>query len=431
MPWRLNSASSGFESEFARFLVSRESISKDVSATVSGIIADIRARGDEALLDYTRRFDHQEAVQAGIKVSASELDEAEKNCPADVRSALELAAQRIRDYSEKQLPADLDYTDATGAKLGWRWSAIDAVGMYVPGGLASYPSSVLMNAVPACVAGVQRLVMVVPAPGGVINPAVLTAARIAGVDEIYRIGGAQAVAVLAYGTATIQPVDKIIGPGNAYVAEAKRQVFGRVGIDMIAGPSEIVVVADARSDPRWVATDLLSQAEHDADAQAVLITESAALAEAVEKDIAHFLTTLSKGNIAAQSWEKHGAVIVVKSLDESVALVDRLAPEHVEFCVDAPERLTDRVRHAGAIFIGRHTPEAIGDYVAGPSHVLPTFRTARFSSGLSVLDFMKRTSLLSMNEAALSAVGPAAYRLAQAEGLTAHALSVQVRIEHE
>lgn len=429
MPWRLDSGAAGFQSEFARFLTSRESASSDLSATVASIIADMQKRGDAALLEYTQRFDHKAATQDWLKVSSAELEQAVQECPTEVYAALELAAARIRAYGEKQIPSDLLYTDETGATLGWRWSSIDAVGMYVPGGLASYPSSVLMNAMPARVAGVKRLVMAVPAPNGAISPAVLAAAHIAGVDEIYRIGGAQAVAALAYGTPSIAPVDKIIGPGNAYVAEAKRQVFGRVGIDMIAGPSEIVVVADAKSNPRWIAADLLSQAEHDADAQSVLITESAELAASVEREISTFLSTLSKGNIAARSWEKHGAVIKVNRIEESVALVDALAPEHVEYCVENPQRLTDRVRHAGAIFIGRHTPEAIGDYVAGSSHVLPTFRTARFSSGLSVLDFMKRTSILAMSEASLVAIGPAAHSLAVAEGLTAHALSVKVRLD--
>lgn len=429
MPWHLDAGTTGFDKEFAAFLASRDGNEASVAGTVSKILADVKAQGDEALLRYTRTFDHAGATLDGLRVTLAELAEAEQTCPPEVRKALELATMRIRDYSERQLPADSYYTGEAGGTLGWRWSPMDAVGMYVPGGLASYPSSVLMNAVPARVAGVKRLVMVVPAPRGEINPAVLCAAKIAGVDEIWRIGGAQAIGALAYGTARISAVDKIIGPGNAYVAEAKRQVFGVVGIDMIAGPSEIVVIADETANPKWVAADLLSQAEHDADAQSVLITNSAEFAEAVENEIEAFLKTLSKGNIASASWGKHGAIILVPTIERAPEIVNVLAPEHVEVFTEEAEALSAKIHHAGAIFIGRYTPEAIGDYIAGPSHVLPTFRTARFSSGLSVLDFMKRTSIIGMNEASLAAIGPQALALAEAEGLTAHALSVALRLK--
>jgi histidinol dehydrogenase len=389
----------------------------------------VKRRGDAAVLDYTRRFDRLEVAEMGaLKVPAAEIARAEAACSAEILAALDLAARRIEAFHRQQVPADLASTDAAGVRLGLRWRPIDAVGLYVPGGTASYPSSVLMNALPAKVAGVERRVMVVPTPDGTLNPLVLAAARRGGITEIYRIGGAQAVAALAYGTATIAAVDKIVGPGNAYVAAAKRQLFGTVGIDAVAGPSEILVVADGANDPAWIAADLLSQAEHDTAAQSILITDDAGFADAVLEAAARQLTLLPRQAIARESWDRHGAVILVKTLDEAPALVDRLAPEHVELAVAAPEDLAERIRHAGALFLGRHTPEAIGDYVAGPNHVLPTARTARFSSGLSVYDFLKRTTLVACDAGSLAEIGPAAIALAEAEGLGAHALSVAIRL---
>jgi len=429
MPLRLDSAQADFETRFTDFLAAKREVEEDVDTTVAAILADVRARGDAALIDYTERFDRLHLAPGELRIGAAELAAAEAACPAETLAALRLAADRISDFHRRQKPEDLRYEDAAGMRLGHRWTALAAAGLYVPGGTAAYPSSVLMNALPAQIAGVERLVMVVPTPDGRVNPLVLAAARIAGLEEIYRVGGAQAVAALAYGTETIAPVDKIVGPGNAYVAAAKRQVFGAVGIDLIAGPSEILVVADGANDPSWIAADLLSQAEHDTAAQAVLITDDADFAEAVARAAEVHLQALPRSEIAGASWEAHGAIIVVGSLDEAPGLVDRIAPEHLEIATEAPEAFAERVRHAGAIFLGRHTPEAIGDYVAGPSHVLPTSRSARFSSGLSVLDFMKRTSVIGCGPGALASVGPAAVTLARAEGLDAHALSVTIRLD--
>ncbi len=429
MPLRLHSAQADFETRFTDFLAAKREVEEDVDTTVAAILADVRARGDAALIDYTERFDRLHLAPGELRIGAAELAAAEAACPAETLAALRLAADRISDFHRRQKPEDLRYEDAAGMRLGHRWTALAAAGLYVPGGTAAYPSSVLMNALPAQIAGVERLVMVVPTPDGQVNPLVLAAARIAGLEEIYRVGGAQAVAALAYGTETIAPVDKIVGPGNAYVAAAKRQVFGAVGIDLIAGPSEILVVADGANDPSWIAADLLSQAEHDTAAQAVLITDDADFAEAVARAAEVHLQALPRSEIAGASWEAHGAIIVVGSLDEAPGLVDRIAPEHLEIATEAPEAFAERVRHAGAIFLGRHTPEAIGDYVAGPNHVLPTSRSARFSSGLSVLDFMKRTSIIGCGPGALASVGPAAVTLARAEGLDAHALSVTIRLD--
>ena len=429
MPLRLDSAQADFEARFTDFLAAKREVEEDVDTTVAAILADVRARGDAALIDYTERFDRLHLAPGELRIGAAELAAAEAACPAETLAALRLAADRISDFHRRQKPEDLRYEDAAGMRLGHRWTALAAAGLYVPGGTAAYPSSVLMNALPAQIAGVERLVMVVPTPDGRVNPLVLAAARIAGLEEIYRVGGAQAVAALAYGTETIAPVDKIVGPGNAYVAAAKRQVFGTVGIDLIAGPSEILVVADGANDPSWIGADLLSQAEHDTAAQAVLITDDADFAEAVARAAEVHLQALPRSEIAGASWEAHGAIIVVGSLDEAPGLVDRIAPEHLEIATEAPEAFAERVRHAGAIFLGRHTPEAIGDYVAGPNHVLPTSRSARFSSGLSVLDFMKRTSVIGCGPGALASVGPAAVTLARAEGLDAHALSVTIRLD--
>lgn len=430
MPLFLNTSDTSFEADFATFLTTKREDSPDVDTTVAEIIADVRARGDAAVIDLTHRFDRLALTPETMAFSAVEIEAEIAKVGAEDRAALELAADRIRAYHERQLPSDESWTDATGATLGWRWSAVSAAGLYVPGGLASYPSSVLMNAIPAKVAGVKRLAIVVPTPDGITNPLVLLAAKIAGVDEIYRIGGAQAVAALAYGTETIAPVDKITGPGNAFVAAAKRRVFGKVGIDMIAGPSEILVIADKDNNPDWIAVDMLSQAEHDESAQAILITDDAAFGKAVADAIDMRLQTLERRAIAAKSWQDFGAVVVVRDLDEAAQLSDRLAPEHLELCVADAESYADKITHAGAIFIGAFTPEAIGDYVGGPNHVLPTARSARFSSGLSVLDFMKRTTLSRMTPAALKAIGPAAERLAQSESLEAHGLSVRARLDH-
>ena len=431
MPLRLSTRDPGFEAAFAAFLATKREVSADVDEAVAAILADVRKRGDEAVLDYTRRFDRLELTAEGMRVPAGEITTAAGACDREAIAALRLAAERIRAFHEKQLPVDIAYTDEAGVKLGQRWSPINSAGLYVPGGTAAYPSSVLMNALPAAVAGVPRRVMVVPAPDGALNPLVLAAADLAGVTEIYRIGGAQAVAALAYGTHTIAPVDKVVGPGNAWVAAAKRQVFGTVGIDMIAGPSEILVVADAASDVDWIAMDLLSQAEHDEAAQAILITDDAGFADAVEAAVAKHLQALERADIAGASWRDFGAVIVVDSLEAAPPLVDRIAPEHLELAVADPQALAGAVRNAGAIFLGRHTPEAIGDYVAGPNHVLPTARSARYSSGLGVLDFMKRTTTIACDEASLARIGPAAVALAGAEGLGAHARSVAMRLKPE
>jgi histidinol dehydrogenase len=427
VPTQLNLKSADFNTAFTRFLTIRESEEADVRDTVADIISTVRKQGNDALIHYAQKFDSAMLTPKTLRLTSDQISEYAGQCDKKIQEALALAAKRIRAYHEKQLPADSDYTDDTGTRLGWRWNAIDAVGLYVPGGLASYPSSVLMNAIPAKVAGVERIAMVVPTPNGEINPAVMAAAHIAGIDEIYPIGGAQAVAALAYGTGTINPVDKIVGPGNAYVAEAKRQVFGKVGIDMIAGPSEILVVADNQNDPYWIATDLLSQAEHDPIAQSILITDDEAFAGKVEEAIKAHLSTLSRANIAADSWEDYGAIITVDSLDQAPALINRIAPEHLELAVESPDAMLDDIRHAGAIFLGRYTPEAMGDYIAGPSHVLPTSQTARFSSGLSVFDFIKRTSLIGCTAESLSAISHQAADLADAEGLSAHALSIRIR----
>jgi len=429
MPQFLDATAPGFKAAFAALLGMKREDSPDVDAAVALIIAEVRARGDQAVIELTARFDRLTLTPDTLAFSPGEIAAEVARVSVADRAALELAAERIRAYHARQMPADQRWEDNAGAVLGWRWGPVGAAGLYVPGGLASYPSSVLMNAIPARVAGVERLVICCPTPGGVVNPLVLLAAQIAGVDTIYRIGGAQAIAALAYGTATIAPVDKITGPGNAYVAAAKRRVFGRVGIDMIAGPSEILVIADRDNDPDWVALDLLSQAEHDASAQSILITDDADFARAVVAAVEVRLQTLARRAIAGASWRDYGAVIVVRDLDQAAELSNRVAPEHLELCVADPETLAAQITHAGAIFLGAWTPEAIGDYVGGPNHVLPTARSARFSSGLSVLDFLKRTTLSRMTPAALRAIGPAAERLAISESLEAHGLSVRARLD--
>ncbi|MDA9865394.1 histidinol dehydrogenase [bacterium] len=429
MPHFLNTVDPDFELQFRALLSMKREDAPDVNATVANIIADVRARGDAALIDYTSQFDRLDLTAETIAIPAEDVDRAVAGISDEEAAALNLAAERIRAYHLRQLPEDQKWTDPAGAMLGWRWTPVGAAGLYVPGGLASYPSSVLMNAIPAAVAGVSRLAMVVPTPDGVLNPLVLAAARLAGVDVIYRIGGAQAIAALAYGTETIRPVDKITGPGNAYVAAAKRQVFGTVGIDMIAGPSEILVIADADSDPDWVALDLLSQAEHDESAQSILMTTDAAFGQAVANAVEARLATLERHAIAGASWRDNGAVIVVKNLGEAAALTDDIAPEHLEICVANPGALADNISNAGAIFLGPWTPEAIGDYIGGPNHVLPTARSARFSSGLSVLDFMKRTTIAEMTPGALAEIGPAAETLAKSESLEAHGLSIRARLD--
>lgn len=424
----LEQASADFEDRFAAFLTTKREVSEDVNAVVRSIIADVRERGDAALHDYSLRFDKVDLSETGVRVTEAEIDAAFDAVEPEVIAALTLAAERIERHHARQMPKDDFYEDQIGVGLGSRWTAIEAVGLYVPGGTASYPSSVLMNAVPARVAGVERVVMVCPASGGAINPAVLVAARLAGVGEIYRIGGAQAVAALAYGTPSIDPVYKIVGPGNAYVAAAKRQVFGTVGIDMIAGPSEVLVIADAQNDPDWLAADLLAQAEHDAGAQSILITTDRSFAGAVEAAVERQLKTLSRSETAAASWRDFGAIILVETLSNAVPLANRIAAEHLELAIADPDALLSGIRNAGAIFIGRHTPEVIGDYVGGSNHVLPTARSARFSSGLSVLDFVKRTSILRLGPDQLNALGPAAVTLARSEGLDAHARSVSIRL---
>jgi histidinol dehydrogenase len=429
MPLRLDARAPDFADAFSALLATKRETASNVDAIVTAIIEDVRRRGDEAVIEYTERFDKLRLTPSTMRVTEAEIDAALKACAKETLAALKLAAKRIDAYHRRQLPKDFSYRDAAGLRLGARWTALASAGLYVPGGTAAYPSSVLMNAVPAKVAGVERLVMTVPASNGTLNPLVLAAARIAGVDEIYRIGGAQAVAALAYGTATIAPVDKITGPGNAYVASAKRQVFGEVGIDLIAGPSEVVIVADRANEPDWIAADLLAQAEHDAVAQSILITDNDGFADAVVGSVDRLLAALPRRAIAAASWSDFGAVIRVKRLDDSVALIDRLAPEHLQLAVAKPDPLVRRIRHAGAIFVGRHAPEALGDYLAGPNHVLPTSRTARFSSGLGVLDFMKRSSLIGCDTRGLKALGAAAVALAKAEGLDAHALSVSLRLK--
>lgn len=428
MPITLTTTDPDFDARFHDMLGAKREDSADVNDVVASIIADVRERGDAALIDLTARFDRLTLAPDGLAFSPEEIAaEIERVSPED-RAALTLAAGRIRAYHARQMPENVRWTDPEGATLGWRWSPVEAAGLYVPGGQASYPSSVLMNAIPARVAGVERLVVCVPTPDGVVNPLVILACQLAGVDEIYRIGGAQAIAALAYGTDTIARVDKITGPGNAYVAAAKRQVFGRVGIDMIAGPSEVLVIAEGDQNPEWLALDLLAQAEHDADAQSILISPDRALAERVVAEVERLLPTLPRAAIAAASWRDYGTVIITRDLDEAAALSDRIAPEHLELCVEDPEALSNKVRHAGAIFLGGYTPEAVGDYVSGPNHVLPTARSARFSSGLSALDFLKRTTIAQLSPGALAAIGPAAVRLAASEGLDAHGLSVSARL---
>ncbi len=428
MPHRLDARAPGFEAAFEAFLAVKRDAETDVARVVDDILADLRERGDAALIDFTERFDRIRLTPETLRISESEIAAAAARCPPEVVTALEFAAGRIEAYHRRQLPEDLDYTDAAGLRLGHRWTPVAAAGLYVPGGTAAYPSSVLMNALPAKVAGVERRVMVVPTPDGGLDPAVMAAASLVGITEAYRIGGAQAVGALAYGTETIRPVDKIVGPGNIYVATAKRRVFGAVGIDSIAGPSEVLVIADGANDPNWIAADLLAQAEHDSAAQSILMTDDAGFAEAVAGAVDDLLAGLERRDIAGASWNAHGAIILLPDLAAAPALIDRIAPEHLELAVAEPDALAARVRNAGAIFLGRHAPEALGDYLAGPNHVLPTGRAARFSSGLSVLDFMKRSSLIGCSPEALHAVGPAAVVLARAEGLGAHALSVAIRL---
>jgi len=428
MAKRLTTSDADFPEAFAALLAEKREVSADIDQAVAEILTAVRSRGDDALIEFSERFDAVSLTRDTLRITAAEVDAAVNACDAQTLDALEYARTRIVDHHARQLPDNQRYTDPAGVELGYRWTAVESAGLYVPGGLASYPSSVLMNAVPAKVAGVPRVVMVVPTPRGELNPLVLAAARIAGVEEIYRVGGAQAVAALAYGTETISPVVKIVGPGNAYVAAAKRQVFGLVGIDSIAGPSEVLVIADADNDPEWIAADLLAQAEHDAAAQSILMTDDADFAGAVERAVDRQLSELPRGNIAGESWNVFGAVIVLGSLDEAPPLADRIAAEHLEIATSDPDGLADRIRNAGAIFLGANTPEAIGDYVAGPNHVLPTARSSRFSSGLGVLDFMKRTSLLKLDSAALANLAPAAMTLAREEGLEGHRRSVEVRL---
>jgi len=428
MPVRLDSSSADFTERFAGFLATKREVSADIESAARAIVDDVAARGDSALIEATREFDRLDLDVGRLRITGREIEAAVKACDAKTLDALEFARGRIESFHRQQLPKDTRFTDALGVELGWRWSAIESVGLYVPGGTAAYPSSVLMNAVPAAVAGVARVVMVVPSPDGKLNPLVLAAAHLGGVSEIYRVGGAQAVAALAWGTATIAPVAKIVGPGNAYVAAAKRLVFGKVGIDMIAGPSEVLVIADRTGNAGWIAADLLAQAEHDVNAQSILITDDAALADDVERAVEAQLATLPRAQIARASWNEFGAIILVKQLDDAIALANAIAAEHLEIMTSDPEKLAAQIRNAGAIFLGPHTPEAIGDYVGGSNHVLPTARSARFSSGLGVLDFMKRTSILKCGPDQLRALGPAAMTLGKAEGLDAHARSVGLRL---
>jgi histidinol dehydrogenase len=425
---RLDILQNDFAARFDNLLGAKREMSQDVDNTVREIINEVIARGDEAVIDYTSRFDRLDLTSDKLAITSAKIDDALAKVDKETYAALKLARDRIEAHHMRQKPKDDRYTDPIGVELGSRWTAIESVGLYVPGGTASYPSSVLMNAVPAKVAGVERIVMVVPSPDGELNPLVLAAAHLAGVSEIYRIGGAQAVAALAYGTDTIQPVVKIVGPGNAYVAAAKRQVFGKVGIDMIAGPSEILVVADSTNDPNWIAIDLLSQAEHDVSAQSILITDSSEFGERVEAAIISQLKTLPRKDIASASWQDFGAIIIVENFDQAPALIDQIAPEHLELAIDDPDALFDKIRNVGAVFLGRYTPEAVGDYVGGSNHVLPTARSARFSSGLSVLDFVKRTSILRCGPDQLRQIGPAAITLAEAEGLDAHGRSIAARL---
>jgi len=428
MARRLDSKDRNFATDFEALLFARRDVEEDVAAAVKRIIADVRTRGDAALVELSNKFDRAGLSEATLKIPVAEIDAAVAHVPEAQKAAIETAARRIEAYHQRQLPRDDAFEDGAGARLGWRWTAVDSAGLYVPGGTASYPSSVLMNAIPARVAGVARIVMVTPASDGKINPLVLAAARRAGVSDIFRIGGAQAIAALAYGTKGIPPVDKIVGPGNAWVAAAKREVFGQVGIDSIAGPSEILVIADAANDPDWIAADLLSQAEHDASSQSILITDDAAFADRVADAAARALALLPRREIAGKSWNDYGGIIVVSDWDEGARLADRFAPEHLEIATADPRALLAKVRHAGAIFLGRHTPEAMGDYIAGSNHVLPTSRSARFSSGLSVLDFMKRTTILELTAGAIAELGPDAIALAEGEGLEAHARSIAIRL---
>lgn len=431
MPLHLDYTESDFEARFAAFLATKREVSEDVDAVVRDIISRVRAEGDAALIDYTKKFDQLDLSDAGIAVSQDEIDAAYASVDKKTLAALELAHERISSHHKRQMPKDDRYVDHIGVELGSRWTAVEAVGLYVPGGTASYPSSVLMNAVPAKVAGVDRIVITVPSPRGELNPLVLAAAKLAGVSEIYRVGGAQAVAALAYGTETIAPVAKIVGPGNAFVAAAKRRVFGTVGIDMIAGPSEVLIIADGANDPSWLAADLIAQAEHDTAAQSILITNDATLADAVEAEVARQIASLPRGETAAASWRDFGAIILVPDFEVAVPLANRIAAEHVELAVEEPDQLFDKIRNAGAVFLGRYTPEVIGDYVGGSNHVLPTARSARFSSGLSVLDFVKRTSVLKLGAEQLRALGPAAIELARSENLDGHAASIAIRLNPE
>ena len=431
MARRLNASDASFDADFQELLFAKRDDENDVALAVRGIIAEVRARGDAALIDLTNRFDRAGVTKETLKLSSREIEVALAQVSKEQMAAIETAAGRIEAYHHRQLPADERFTDDIGAMLGWRWTSLDSVGLYVPGGTAAYPSSVLMNAIPARVAGVKRIVMVTPASGGAINPLVLAAAWRAGVSDIFRVGGAQAVAALAFGTETVKPVDKIVGPGNAYVAAAKREVFGQVGIDSVAGPSEILVIADGNNDPEWIAADLLAQAEHGISSQSILITDDVRFADAVANAAARQIAILPRKEIAARSWNDYGAIILVRTLDDAAPLADAIAPEHLEIATGDPETLCTKVRHAGAIFLGRYTPEAIGDYIAGPNHVLPTSRTARFSSGLSVLDFMKRTTLLRLDAKSIAAIGPEALTLAESEGLDAHARSIAARLNRK
>ena len=428
---RLSTITADFEDSFLDLLGAKRESDPDVNDVVAAILEDVKARGDAALVAYTKKFDRFELAQENLAFTTEEIDASLASCDGDTLAALEMAAQRIGDFHKRQMPEGLDYVDHAGVRLGYRWNAVAAAGLYVPGGTAAYPSSVLMNALPAKIAGVERIVMVVPTPDEKINPLVLAAAQLAGVTEIYRIGGAQAIGALAYGTATIKPVDKIVGPGNAYVAAAKRQVFGTVGIDMIAGPSEILVVADGENDPSWIAADLLSQAEHDTASQSILVTTDGEFADRVCAAVDSHLKTLGRSTTAAASWQDFGAVIIVENLDQASAIVDRVAPEHLEVALDDADGFSRTVRNAGSMFLGRYVPEALGDYMAGPNHVLPTSRSARFSSGLGVLDFLKRSSFIQCDGQALATIGPAAATLARAEGLDAHALSIDIRLNKQ
>lgn len=426
---RLKATAPDFAADFATLLAAKRESAADVGDAVADIIAQVRREGDAALLDLTARFDEHRPADGDLRVPAEKLEAAAAQVPAETLAALKTAIARITDYHRRQKPEDLWYRDGAGVELGHRWTAVAAAGLYVPGGLAAYPSSLLMNAIPAQVAGVERLVVAVPTPKGALNPLVLAAAQLLGIQELYQVGGAQAIAAMAYGTERIKPVDKVVGPGNAYVAAAKRQVFGQVGIDMIAGPSEILVVADSANDPRWIAMDLLSQAEHDTAAQSILITDDPDFADAVALAVTEALATLPRAAIAGASWRDYGAIIEVARLGDAIPLIDRVAPEHLELAIEAPRAYAEKLRNAGAIFLGRHTPEAVGDYIAGPNHVLPTARSARFSSGLSVLDFMKRSSLIACDAASLAAIGPEGALLAEAEGLGAHAASLKIRLQ--